>query len=30
VNCVVHNIIVGSLWMEQQGTMEITNQVSPS
>ena len=28
VNCVVHNIIVGSLWMEQQGTMEITNQTT--
>ncbi len=28
VNCVVHNIIVGSLWMEQQGVMEITNQVT--
>ena len=25
VNCVVHNIIVGSLWMEQQGVMEIVN-----
>jgi len=23
VNCVVHNIIVGSLWMEHTGTMEI-------
>ena len=25
---VVHNIIVGSLWMEQQGTMEIINRKS--
>lgn len=25
VNCIVHNIIVGTLWMEQQGTMEIIN-----
>ena len=25
VNCVVHNVIVGTLWMEQQGTMEILN-----
>ncbi|XP_059473357.1 oxysterol-binding protein-related protein 2 isoform X3 [Neocloeon triangulifer] len=25
VNCYVHNIIVGKLWMEQSGTMEIVN-----
>ena len=25
VNCIIHNVIVGSLWMEQQGTMEIIN-----
>jgi len=25
VNCVIHNIIVGTLWMEQQGVMEIVN-----
>ncbi|XP_055702514.1 oxysterol-binding protein-related protein 2 isoform X3 [Phlebotomus papatasi] len=25
VNCCVHNIIVGKLWMEHYGTMEITN-----
>ncbi|XP_034476432.1 oxysterol-binding protein-related protein 2 [Drosophila innubila] len=25
VNCCVHNIIVGKLWIEQYGTMEITN-----
>lgn len=25
VNCVVHNIIVGSLWMEHVGVMEIRN-----
>ncbi|XP_060659693.1 oxysterol-binding protein-related protein 2 isoform X3 [Drosophila nasuta] len=25
VNCCVHNIIVGKLWIEQHGTMEITN-----
>lgn len=25
VNCIIHNVIIGSLWMEQQGTMEITN-----
>jgi len=26
VNCVVHNIIVGNLWMEHTGTMEIVSQ----
>ncbi|QQP41131.1 Oxysterolbinding proteinrelated protein 2like, partial [Caligus rogercresseyi] len=26
VNCVVHNVIVGSLWIEHTGTMEIVNQ----
>ena len=26
VNCIVHNVIVGTLWMEQVGTMEIVNQ----
>ncbi|XP_043237792.1 oxysterol-binding protein-related protein 1-like [Amphibalanus amphitrite] len=25
VNCCVHNVIVGKLWIEQYGTMEITN-----
>ena len=25
VNCCVHNIIVGKLWIEQYGTMEIIN-----
>lgn len=25
INCCVHNIIVGKLWIEQYGTMEITN-----
>lgn len=25
VNCVVHNIVVGSLWMEHTGTMEIVS-----
>lgn len=25
VNCCVHNIIVGRLWIEQYGKMEITN-----
>ncbi|XP_037046475.1 oxysterol-binding protein-related protein 1 isoform X2 [Bradysia coprophila] len=25
VNCCVHNIIVGKLWMEQYGTMEVVN-----
>lgn len=25
VNCTIHNIIVGKLWMEQYGTMEIVN-----
>lgn len=25
VTCVIHNVIVGSLWMEQQGIMEIVN-----
>ena len=25
VNCKVHNIITGKLWIEQMGTMEITN-----
>jgi len=25
VNCSIHNIIVGKLWMEQYGTMEIVN-----
>ncbi|KAF4527966.1 hypothetical protein B566_EDAN014958 [Ephemera danica] len=28
VNCYVHNIIVGKLWMEQSGTMEIVNHVT--
>ncbi|XP_021913454.1 oxysterol-binding protein-related protein 1-like [Zootermopsis nevadensis] len=28
VNCCVHNIIVGKLWMEQYGTMEVTNHVT--
>ncbi len=28
VNCVIHNIIVGSLWMEHQGTMEVRNHVT--
>ncbi|XP_043194693.1 oxysterol-binding protein-related protein 2-like [Amphibalanus amphitrite] len=25
VNCYVHNVVVGKLWVEQQGTMTITN-----
>lgn len=25
VNCCVHNVIVGKLWMEQYGTMEVVN-----
>jgi len=25
VNCIIHNVIVGTLWMEQHGTMEIVN-----
>lgn len=25
VNCCVHNIIVGKMWIEQYGTMEIVN-----
>ena len=25
VNCIIHNVIVGTLWMEQNGTMEIVN-----
>lgn len=25
VNCCVHNVIVGKLWIEQYGTMEIVN-----
>lgn len=25
VNCCVHNIIVGKLWMEQYGSMEVVN-----
>lgn len=25
VNCCVHNIIVGKLWMEQYGTMEVVS-----
>ena len=25
VNCCVHNIIVGKLWIEQYGTMEVLN-----
>lgn len=25
MNCCVHNIIVGRLWMEQYGTMEVLN-----
>ncbi|ALC42643.1 CG3860 [Drosophila busckii] len=28
VNCCVHNIIVGKLWIEQHGVMEITNHTS--
>ncbi len=28
VNCIVHNIIVGSLWMEHQGAMEIVNETT--
>ncbi|BES91879.1 Oxysterol-Hypothetical protein protein [Nesidiocoris tenuis] len=28
VNCCVHNIIVGKLWIEQYGTMEIVNHVT--
>ncbi|XP_073993554.1 oxysterol-binding protein-related protein 1 isoform X3 [Rhodnius prolixus] len=28
VNCCVHNIIVGKLWIEQYGTMEIVNAVT--
>uniref|UniRef100_A0A146KXB4 Oxysterol-binding protein n=3 Tax=Lygus hesperus TaxID=30085 RepID=A0A146KXB4_LYGHE len=28
VNCCVHNIIVGKLWIEQYGTMEIVNSVT--
>lgn len=28
VNCIIHNVIVGSLWMEHTGTMEIVNQVT--
>lgn len=28
VNCCVHNIIVGKLWMEQYGTMEVVNHVN--
>lgn len=30
VNCIVHNIIVGTLWMEQNGTMEIVNHADGS
>ena len=26
VNCIIHNVIVGNLWMEHVGTMEIVNQ----
>ena len=25
VSCVVHNIVMGTLWMEHTGTMEITS-----
>lgn len=25
VNCTIHNVIVGKLWIEQYGTLEITN-----
>lgn len=28
VNCCVHNIIVGKMWIEQYGTMEITNKTN--
>jgi hypothetical protein len=28
VNCCVHNIIVGKLWIEHYGTMEVTNHMS--
>ncbi|XP_069689712.1 oxysterol-binding protein-related protein 1 isoform X2 [Periplaneta americana] len=28
VNCCVHNIIVGKLWMEQYGTMEVINHIT--
>ncbi len=28
VNCVIHNIIVGSLWMEHTGTMEVKNKLT--
>ena len=28
VNCVVHNVIVGSLWMEHVGVMEIVNRTT--
>ena len=25
VSCIIHNVIVGTLWMEHHGTMEIVN-----
>ena len=28
VNCVIHNVMVGTLWMEHAGTMEIVNQTT--
>lgn len=28
VNCVIHNVMVGTLWMEHVGTMEIVNQTT--
>ncbi|XP_054091107.1 oxysterol-binding protein-related protein 2 isoform X2 [Zeugodacus cucurbitae] len=28
VNCCVHNVVVGKLWIEQHGTMEIKNHVN--
>jgi len=28
VNCVIHNVMVGTLWMEHVGTMEIINQTT--
>lgn len=28
VNCCVHNIVVGKMWIEQYGTMEIVNKMN--
>ena len=28
VNCVIHNVMVGTLWLEHVGTMEIMNQTT--